>query len=148
MDELINLMRKALADSFAFYLKTHNFHWNVEGSDFKMYHDLFGSIYGEVYDAIDPLAEHIRTLNAFAPGSLSKFSELTTIVEHNLVPTALLMVKELLDDNQKVINSLTEAYKMAERFSEIGLSNFLQDRVDAHKKHAWMLRATSKGGEE
>lgn len=148
MDELINLMRKALADSFAFYLKAHNFHWNVEGSDFKMYHDLFGGVYEEVYGAIDPIAEHIRTLNAYAPGSLSKFSELTTIAEHNLFPTASVMVKELLDDNQKVINSLTDAYKMAERFSEIGLSNFLQDRVDAHKKHAWMLRATSKGGEE
>lgn len=148
MDELINLMRKALADSFAFYLKAQNFHWNVEGSDFKMYHDLFGGLYEEVYGSVDSLAEHIRALNAYAPGSLSKFSELTTIAEHNLVPTASVMVKELLEDNQKVINSLTDAYRMAERFSEIGLSNFLQDRVDAHKKHGWMLRATTKGGEE
>lgn len=147
MEELVNLMRKALADSFAFYLKAHNFHWNVEGADFKQYHDLFGSIYEEVWDAVDGIAEHIRTLDAYAPGSLSKFSELTTIAELNNNPPALSMVRELLSDNQKVIDSLLPAQRMADRFSKVGLSNFLQDRIDAHEKHGWMLRATSKGTE-
>jgi len=147
MDELINLMEKTLADSFAFYLKAHKFHWNVEGPDFKQYHDLFGGLYEEVWGAVDSIAEHIRTLDAYAPGSLSKFSELTTIAESNSTPSASSMVTELLSDNQKVVNSLTEAYKMAERFSELGLANFLQDRIDIHKKHGWMLRATSKGTE-
>lgn len=148
MDELVNLMRKALADSFAFYLKAHNFHWNVEGPDFKQYHDLFSGIYEEVFEAVDDIAEHIRALDAYAPGSLSKFAELTSINDNNSFPVAKVMVTELLSDNQKVITSLTEAFKMAERFSEIGLANFLQDRIDIHKKHGWMLRATSKGMEE
>lgn len=148
MEELVNLMRKTLADSFAFYLKAHNFHWNVEGPDFKQYHDLFSGIYEEVFDAVDAIAEHIRALDAYAPGSLSKFSELTSINDNNSFPVAKVMVTELLSDNQKVINSLTESFKMAERFSEVGLANFLQDRIDIHKKHGWMLRATSKGMEE
>lgn len=148
MDELINLMRKALADSFAFYLKAHNFHWNVEGSGFKQFHDLFGGIYEEVWDAVDGIAEHIRTLDAYAPGSLAKFSELTTVVDSNNAPTALSMVRELQTDNQKVIDSLSHAQKIADRFSKVGLSNYLQDRIDAHEKHGWMLRATLKGTEQ
>lgn len=148
MNELHDLLRKVLADSFAFYLKAHNFHWNVEGPDFKQYHELFGGLYEEVWEAVDAVAEHIRAVDGYAPGSLSKFSELTSINDANDVPTALEMVKQLLEDNQKVINSLMGAFRMAERFSEVGLSNFLQDRIDTHKKHGWMLRATSKGTEQ
>lgn len=148
MNELQDLMRKVLADSFAFYLKAHNFHWNVEGPDFKQYHDLFGGLYEEVWEAVDAIAEHIRAIEGYAPGSLSKFAELTKINDNNSFPVAEVMIKELLSDNQKVITSLTEAFKMAERFSEVGLSNFLQDRIDIHKKHGWMLRATSKGTEQ
>lgn len=147
MDEVVNLMRKSLADSFAFYLKAHNFHWNVEGAGFKQFHDLFGGIYEEVWEAVDGIAEHIRTLDAYAPGSLSKFSELTTIAEGNNHLSALEMVRELLSDNQKVIDTLSQSQKLAEKFSKVGLSNYLQDRIDAHEKHGWMLRATSKGTE-
>lgn len=147
MDELNNLLRKVLADSFAFYLKAHNFHWNVEGPDFKQYHDLFGGLYEEVWGAVDAIAEHIRTLDVYAPGSLSKFSELTTIADNNDHVSASAMIRELLADNQTVIDSLVPAQRMAERFSKVGLSNFLQDRIDTHEKHGWMLRATSKGTE-
>lgn len=148
MDELVNLMRKVLADSFAFYLKTHNFHWNVEGKDFKQYHDFFGGIYEEVYGAVDGIAEEIRSLDAYAPGSLSKFSELTSILDNNNYPTLEVMLRELSTDNQKVIKSLEAAYNMSERFSQYGLSDFLAGRIDAHKKHAWMLKASMKGMEE
>jgi len=148
MDELVNLMRKVLADSFAFYLKAHNFHWNVEGKDFKQYHDFFGGIYEEVYGAVDGIAEEIRALDAYAPGSLSKFSELTSILDSNNYSTVDAMLKELSTDNQVVIRSLEAAFNMSERFNQIGLSDFIAGRLDAHKKHAWMLKASMKGMEE
>lgn len=145
MDELINRLKVSLADTFAFYLKSHYYHWNVEGPDFSQYHTLLKEIYEEVFGAIDNIAEQIRALDAYAPGGLKRFSELTTIKEDNSVPSAIEMLKRLLDDNNKVINTLIDTYKAAEKANEYGLANFLQDRIDVHKKHGWMLRATTKG---
>lgn len=142
MSALGDSMKKVLADSFAFYLKAHNFHWNVEGPDFFQYHGLFSELYSEVQGAIDPIAEHIRTIREYAPGSFTRFKELTSIEDELKIPNALEMVRRLLDDNQKVIDTLNVAYKAAEAAGELGLSNFLQDRLDVHAKHGWMLRAT------
>ena len=77
METLIEMMRKVLADTFAMYLKAHNYHWNVEGSNFPQYHDFFGNLYQELHGAVDPIAEEIRALDAYVPGSLSRFLELT-----------------------------------------------------------------------
>lgn len=145
MDELVQLLSKALADTFTMYLKTHNFHWNVKGPNFPQYHDFLGDLYEELHGAVDPIAEHIRTLDAYAPGSLSRFASLTTITESNSDVEASDMFSQLIADNQIVISSLIDAEKMATRFSEVGISNFLQDRIDTHKKHAWMLKSISRG---
>lgn len=142
MDKLIEAMKKVLADSFAMYLKAHYYHWNVEGPEFPQYHGLFDTIYSEVYGSIDTTSEEIRALNAYAPGSFSRFSSLTTIEDENTVPKAIEMVSRLAGDNQKVLTTLTTAQALAESIGEVGVSNYLQDRIDAHKKHAWMLRAT------
>lgn len=144
MDKLIELMKKALADTFALYLKAHYFHWNVEGADFAQYHGLFGGIYEEVYGAVDPMAEEIRALDAYAPGSLRRFAELTVIEDEATVPMALDMVAKLAEDNQKVLLTLKLARDTADSLGQNGLVNFLEDRLDHHKKHAWMLRATMK----
>lgn len=147
MDELAQLLSKALADTFAMYLKSHNFHWNVKGPNFPQYHGYLGDLYLELHGAVDPIAEHIRTLDAFAPGSLSRYLALTSISDNNDEISAAEMFTQLLSDNQTVVNSLVDAEKMATRFSEIGISNFLQDRIDIHKKHAWMLKSISKGAQ-
>lgn len=143
MDKLIDAMKKALADTFALYLKAQYYHWNVEGADFYQYHNLFGDLYAEIYAAVDPMAEHIRALNAYAPGSLGRFQELTTIEDENAVPSALEMINRLGADNQKAIATLKAAQTLADTEGEVGVSNFLQDRIDIHQKHAWMLRATA-----
>ena len=137
-------LKVALADTFAFYLKAQYFHWNVTGSDFSMYHDFLGELYEEVYGAVDPIAELIRTTGEFAPGSFSRFAELTTIQEQPSIPTAEDMLMELASDNYKVINSLTNAYNIAEEEKRFGVSNFIQDRITAHDKHKWMLTAFNK----
>lgn len=143
--ELVDKMKEVLADSFAFYLKAHNFHWNVEGPNFVEYHKFFGDLYDEVHDAIDDIAEQIRQLDAYAPGSLRRFAELSSIVDEYNIPSAIVMCSKLYEDNQKVIDCLTEAYKMAEEKECYALSNFLQDRIQAHMKHRWMLKSITKG---
>jgi starvation-inducible DNA-binding protein len=143
MDKLIEAMKRVLADSYAMYIKTHYYHWNVEGPDFYQLHLLFERVYLEVYESIDTTAEHIRALGAYAPGSFGRYGEMTTIDDENTVPMALEMVNRLAIDNQKVIATLKIAQKMAEDLGEVGVSNYLQDRIDNHQKHAWMLRATA-----
>lgn len=144
MEELVEKMKVVLATTFSFYLKAHNFHWNVEGPSFHQYHELFGNLYEETHGAVDAIAEQIRTLDAYAPGSFARYSQLSAISDEIAVPTAIQMVSKLYDDNKKCIEVLTDAYNVAEREKVLGLANFLQDRIDIHSKHSWMLKATLK----
>ena len=142
MEQLVDAMKKVLADTFALYLKAHYFHWNVTGPNFPQYHEFFQNIYSEVYGAVDRIAEEIRALNEYAPGSFERYKELSSIKDQTDIPAANEMIRVLMMDNLIVQQTLMDAYKLAEQYNEIGLSNFLQDRYDAHKKHGWMLRAT------
>ena len=144
METLVEMMKKVLADTFAMYLKSHNYHWNVEGSNFPQYHDFFGNLYEELHGAVDPIAEHIRALDAYAPGSLSRFMELTDIQDETSVPLGTDMARKLSADNQTVLNTLNMTFKLAEQFDQQGLMDFLAGRIDTHKKHAWMLRSIAK----
>ena len=144
MDQLTQSAKVAFASSFSFYLKAHNFHWNVEGSDFLEYHDLFGKIYEEVYGVIDDFAEKIRSLGSYVPASYSRFNMLTKIEDETDVLPKDNMVRELLLDNEKILKILKYTYDTAEAAGEHGFSNFLAERMDAHRKHGWMLRASSK----
>lgn len=142
--DLVELMNKVLADTFVMYLKAHSFHWNVEGADFKQYHDFFGGIYEELYGAVDPIAEHIRAIDGYAAGTLARYLSLTSIKETITVQPARDMLHDLQVANDKVKETIKTAQINADRQGEIGLSNFLQDRYDAHAKHGWMIRATLK----
>lgn len=138
-------LNKALANTFAFYLKIQGFHWNVEGPDFFQYHNFFQEIYTDVYGAIDPLAEHIRACGYYAPGTMSDMLRLTDITETNMNgQPAVMMTKNLLQANELVILSLYQAYQAAESAKELGLANFIQDRIDIHNKHSWFLKSQSK----
>lgn len=142
MDELKKALKIAFASEFSFYLKAHNFHWNVTGPFFPQMHDLFGKIYNEVYDSIDDFAEKIRTLDTFVPASNSKFSMLSYVHDENSVPDDADMVKELLEDSDKMVKILKLCFDIATAKGEDGLANFLAERMDAHRKHSWMLRST------
>jgi starvation-inducible DNA-binding protein len=133
-----------LADTFAMYLKAHNYHWNVEGSNFPQYHDFFGNLYQELHGAVDPIAEEIRALDAYVPGSLSRFLELTEIEDELSIPNGVEMARRLMVDNQKVIMTLDMAFKLADELDQQGLADFIAGRLDAHKKHGWMLRSITK----
>jgi starvation-inducible DNA-binding protein len=144
MDTLQEIMKKILADTFAMYLKAHNYHWNVEGSNFPQYHDFFGNLYQELHGAVDPIAEEIRALDAYVPGSLSRFLELTEIEDELSIPNGVEMARRLMVDNQKVIMTLDMAFKLADELDQQGLADFIAGRLDAHKKHGWMLRSITK----
>lgn len=144
MEELQKAAKIAFASEYTFYLKAHFFHWNVEGPDFAQLHELFGKIYEEVYNSIDDFAEKIRTMGAYAPGSNSRFNVLTQIEDETQVLPAAAMVNELLKDSDNMVIILKRVYDIAEDNGEHGFSNFLAERMDAHRKHSWMLRATSK----
>jgi len=144
MEELVSKMKVVLASTFAIYLKAHNFHWNVEGPTFPMFHDFFGDLYQEYFSAVDPIAEEIRTLGAYAPGSLVRFKEDSVVKDEINIPSALSMATKLKEDNMKIIVILKETQKLAEKENAVGLANFLQDRIDRHYKHDWMLRSVTK----
>lgn len=144
-EELIEKMKVALATSYAFYLKTHNYHWNVEGSNFPQYHEFFGEMYEEVFNSIDPMAEQIRALDSYAPGSFSRFLQLSLITDELSVPNSGIMTQRLLEDNDKVISALRNAFEESEKQKMYGLSDFLTQRLDAHSKHRWMLKSIAKG---
>lgn len=137
-------LKTAFASEFSFYLKAHNFHWNVEGPLFYQQHLLFERIYDEVYGSIDTFAEHLRALDIYTPASLQKFSMLTRVEDENAVPDFQSMTRELLADSDKMVEIFRITFDMAEHHGDHGLSNFLADRQDAHKKHSWMLRASLK----
>lgn len=144
MNELIEQMKVCLASAFSLYLKAHYFHWNVEGKDFHQFHDFFGDFYDEVFGSIDPMAEELRTLGGYAPGSLERFKTLTKIEDELNVPEALRMVRILQMDNQIIIKELKMARQMADEQGAHGLVNFLEDRLDKHWKHDWQLKAILK----
>ena len=141
---LLDELKKVHADAFTFYLKAHFYHWNVEGPNFPQYHDFLQNLYQEVFASIDSFAELIGTLDSYAPGTLTRLKELTTIEETDDVPDAKTMMTRLLQENNILRASLLTAYTTAETTGEVGIANFLQDRIQAHEKHSWMLRSILK----
>jgi len=141
---LLEQLKTTQADAFTFYLKAHFYHWNIEGSNFPQYHEFLNDLYTDVWESVDTIAELVRTLDSYAPGTLSRFKSLTSITETEEVPDAKTMMKNLYNENIKLRASLMKAYDMADKESEIGIANFLQDRIQQHEKHSWMLRSILK----
>ena len=146
MEELQKSSKVAFASTFSFYLKAHNFHWNVEGIHFKELHDLFGSIYEEVYGSVDMFAEQIRSMNTYVPASYQRFSMLTQIDDETSILPPDAMLQELAEDNEKIIKILKLVFQESEKVGEYGFSDFIASRIDSHRKHGWMLRSTLKNG--
>jgi starvation-inducible DNA-binding protein len=144
MDELIEKMKVCLASVFALYLKAHYFHWNVEGPNFYSHHKFLQKMYEDLHDSVDRHAEEIRTSDSYAPGSFIRFSELSIIKDETNIPQPMSMMVKLMEDNLKVIVLLKETQALAEKNNSVGYQNFLQDRIDIHYKHHWMLRSITK----
>lgn len=147
MDELKLSLKNCLANTFVMYFKTHAFHWNVEGIHFSQYHDFFANLYEDLYSSIDPLAENIRKLGEYAPPSLTELYTSSTLTENSLIvgDNIKQMLNSLVVDNNQVIDCLNKTFALATDANEQGLADFIAQRIDIHKKHAWMLTSSLKG---
>jgi len=141
---LADSLKILLATNFAYYLKAHGFHWNVEGPDFSELHGFFQEIYEDAYSAIDPTAEYIRYLGEYSPASLERFSELTEISGQTKIPRARLMLEELKANNDQMLDLLNRCFAEANSVNEQGIANFIAERLSAHGKYRWQLTSYLK----
>lgn len=135
-------LTKALADSYAVYLKTHGYHWNVRGPNFSSYHNLFMGQYTEMWAALDEIAERIRALGHFAPQGYTTFANLTSIKDGDPENDAQDMLRELMKDHEAVCATLRSVLDLADEASDEVTVDLMTQRLAAHEKHAWMLRST------
>ncbi len=134
-------LSRVLADTYTLYLKTHNFHWNVTGPMFQTLHTMFETQYTEMALAVDLVAERIRALGNFAPGSYRQFAELSSVKEADGVPSAQQMIEQLLEGHETVIRTSREIYAAAEKGNDEASLDLLTQRIQLHEKTAWMLRS-------
>lgn len=144
MEQLIEQMKVILGTNFGLYFKAHSFHWNVEGPNFAEYHNFLGGYYAAVYDQTDAIAEHIRALGSYAPTTLTRMNELSKVQDVVAIPSALIMMSELSQDNDRYITELRTGIALADAADEPAVGNFLQDILDAHQKHGWMLKSFTR----
>ncbi len=144
--ELITCMNQCLANSFEMYSRAHGMHWNIEGMNFKQFHDFFAMVYTEIYDVIDIFAEEIRACDGYAIYGTDAFSK------SNILPNSKMLTgnkeKEMLQElemcNEIVLKSLNSCFDLAQKENLQGLMDFISGRLDAHKKHGWMIRSFLK----
>ena len=144
MEQLIEQMKVILGTNFGLYFKAHTFHWNVEGPNFAEYHGFLGNFYDAVFDQTDSIAEHIRALGSYTPTTLGRMLELSKVVDLVAIPSPLIMMSELANDNDKFIMELRTGIALADAADEPAVGNFLQDILDAHQKHGWMLKSFTR----
>jgi starvation-inducible DNA-binding protein len=135
-------LSKLLADTYTLYLKTHNFHWNVTGPMFNTLHVMFMAQYTELWNAVDPIAERIRALGHWAPGSYAQFSSLASIGDApSTPPKALEMVRALVAGHEAVARTARGIFPLVSKADDQPTADLLTQRLDVHEKTAWMLRS-------
>ena len=137
-------LSRMLADTYLLYLKTHNFHWNVEGPMFQTLHVMFMGQYTEAWNAIDPIAERIRALGYYAPGTYKEYLKLGSIKETDGVPKAEKMVQLLIAAQEAVVRTARSVLPIADDANDQPTLDLLTQRMDVHEKNAWMLRSLLK----
>jgi starvation-inducible DNA-binding protein len=142
--KIVEGLSRVLADTYSLYLKTHNFHWNVEGPMFNTLHLMFMEQYTELWTALDAIAERIRALGYPAPGTYKQFAKLTSIEETDGVPEALDMVRLLVAGHEAVARTARAAFPAAEKGGDESTVDLLTQRLQVHEKTAWMLRSLLK----
>jgi len=134
-------LNKLLADSYLLYLKTQNYHWNVTGKMFQSLHTLFEEQYLEQAAAIDVVAERIRALGEYAPGSFAAFSKVSSIKEETAIPSADEMIQNLVQGNEAVVTTAREIVALADECEDDVTTDLMIERMQIHEKNAWMLRS-------
>jgi len=141
--ELLDALKKNTANIAVFYHQSHGYHWNIVGNDFQEYHALFETIYSDVYDALDPMAENCRKAGGLAPFTLKDFLKLTSLKEREVKDfDAKILTEYLYEDNKIVLEDLISLFIIANEQNEQGIANFVAERIDMHNKWQWQLGAS------
>ncbi|MCB1181333.1 MAG: DNA starvation/stationary phase protection protein [Chlamydiia bacterium] len=142
VDEICEKLATFVSDTFVLYVKTLNFHWNMKGPQFFMYHRLLEEQYKEMAKATDELSEQIRLLDRYAPGSMHEFLQKTSLKEANTLPNQNAMIKELASDHDALVEKLHGAIKFMDTVLDQGTSDLLIERIRFHSKASWLLRSS------
>lgn len=134
-------LSRLLADTYALYLKTHGFHWNVTGPQFNTLHNMFMGQYTELWTALDAVAERIRALGHFAPASYAQYAALSSIKEESGVPKANDMIRQLVEGHEAATRTIRATFPLAEAGGDESSVDLLTQRLQVHEKTAWMLRS-------
>ena len=143
-ESIASHLAQLLADTYSLYLKTHGFHWNVTGPMFNTLHLMFETQYNELWLAADTLAERMRALDVYAPGSYTQFGKLTAIAEETGVPDWKAMVQQLVDGHEIAARTAREVFKIADKADDQPTADLATQRMQQHEKTAWMLRSLLK----
>ncbi len=139
---VIEALKNVLADNYALYLKTQNYHWNVEGPNFKGLHSLFEDQYRDLAGAIDTVAELIRGLGEKAPGTFETYIKRTSIKPGNENASAQQMVKDLLEDQTLIQKTLQLCLEMAQKVNDEVVTGFMIERLTFHRKTSWIMKSS------
>lgn len=137
-------LKVLLASTQSFAIKSQNFHWNIEGSNFPQYHAFYDQMYKDVSETIDQIAEYIRILGHYTPGSLQRYAELTIINDQTKIPRAELMFFETLQDCEKMSELVVAMFDEATNERQQGIANFLAELQDLYGKKAWFVKSILK----
>lgn len=142
--ETANAIAKVLANTHVIYMKAHNFHWNVEGARFISLHQMFEEQYSDMAEAMDDLAERIRALGEYAPGTSSEFAAMARVKETEGRISAEDMLRETVNDYEVIGEVISEAIEIADGHGDDVSAGILADRLEYHQKQAWMMRSMLK----
>lgn len=134
-------LARLLADSYTLYIKTHGFHWNVTGPMFNTLHLMFMDQYTELWNALDPIAERIRALGHYAPGSYAQFAALSSIEEETGAPNATDMIRQLIAGQEAIVRTARSLFPVVDKAGDEPTADLLTQRLQIHEKNAWMLRS-------
>ncbi len=140
----ITQLPAVLANTYALYLKTQNYHWNVTGVHFASLHHFFEEQYEELAESVDAIAEHIRMLGEHAPGSFNEFQKQNNIPDAKSNLDAAGMIADLLASHGLIQDLLNSTFKQAEVAEDEVIMDFMIQRMAAHRKHQWMLQSLTK----
>ena len=139
--EIADGLSRLLADTYTLYIKTHYYHWNVTGPMFNSLHLVFENQYNELATAVDDIAERIRSLGCFAPGTYHEFSRLTAVNEDKDIPAAKNMIENLVQGQETVVKTARSLFPIVNSGNDEATADLLTQRIQLHEKTAWMLRS-------
>jgi starvation-inducible DNA-binding protein len=141
--EISSELRKLLADVFALYLKTKNFHWHMSGTHFRDYHLLLDEHGSQIFAMTDEIAERARKIGGLTLKSISDISKHQRLKDNNAESVApQQMLRELREDNVELTRSLRSTHALCERYNDVATASLIENWIDETERRTWFLSET------